>query len=164
LAPIFPTTSGVFGAALEEPVLIESADELVLIVRKAAGISFDPSLPEFHLYGTDIILEAEKQGMRSYGVDLPVIHNAKPQLRIDDTYVRSYKYMVHKWRMRLPVRTTCGTLTLNPIALPLRRLRVRYKARFRRSTYAISRLPDPHLKALELGFDRLLASRLDSEA
>src|ERR1700722_7803699 len=49
LAPVFPETSGLFGKALAAPVPIVSADELVLIVRKDSAVSFDPSLPEFHL-------------------------------------------------------------------------------------------------------------------
>ena len=108
--PLFTETKGILGKPLVSPVPIVSADELGLIVRRGAGVSFDPLLPEFHLYGNDIILEAERQGKRSYGFDLPLIHNAKAQLRFGSDYVRAYKYMVRKWRARLPVPTTCGTL------------------------------------------------------
>ena len=158
LEPLFAETLGIFGKALASPVPIVSADELVLIVRRGAGVSFDPLLPEFHLYGTDIVLEAERQGRRSYGLDMPLIHNAKAQLRFGSDYVRAYKYMVRKWRARLPVPTTCGTLTANPLALPLRRLRIRYRAICRPSSYNTQRLSDPQAKAIEIGMEKLLAA------
>jgi hypothetical protein len=157
LLPLFTETMGVFGKALVSPVPIVSADELALIVRRAARVSFDRQLPEFHLYGTDIVLEAERQGKRSYGLDLPLIHNAKAQIQIGSDYVRAYKYMVRKWRARLPVPTTCGTLTANPLALPFRRLRTRYMAICRPSTYNAQRLVDPHAKSKEIGLEKLLA-------
>jgi hypothetical protein len=157
LEPLLSESFGIFGKALAAPVPIVSADELVLVVRRKAGISFDSSLPEFHLYGTDVILEAERQGKRAYGLDMPLIHNAKAQLRLGSDYARAYRYMVRKWRNRLPVPTTCGTLTAIPLTLWFRRVRIRYKARFRPSTYSTRRLVDPHAKAIELGLEKLLA-------
>ena len=160
LAPLFPESGGLYGRELKMPVPAVSFDEMVIVIRREAGVSFDPLLPEFHLYGTDIALEAERQGKTCYGLDMPLIHNAKAQLRFGRDYVRSYNYMVRKWRDRLPVPTTCGPLTRNPFILPLRRLRVRYKAIFRTSTYSTQRLSDPSAKARELGIDRLLAAPL----
>jgi hypothetical protein len=157
LVPMFPKTSGLFGRALATPVTIVSADELVLIVRKDSAVSFDPSLPEFHLYGTDIILEAERRGMRSYGLDMPLIHNAKAQVQLGADYARAYRYMVRKWRDRLPVPTTCGMLTANPFTLAIRRLRVRYGATFRTSLYSTQRLSDPYTKSKQLGLEQMLA-------
>ena len=156
LEPFFVETRGIFGKPLVSPVPIVSADELGLIVRREASVSFDPLLPEFHLYGTDIVLEAERQGKRSYGLDLPLIHNAKAQLQFRRDYVRAYKYMVRKWHARLPVPTTCGMLTANPLVLPFNRLRTRYKAICRPSTYNTQRLADPHAKALEIGIEKML--------
>jgi hypothetical protein len=160
LEPVFPKTSGVFGSSLTTPVRIVSADELVLIVRRASGVSFDPLLPEFHLYGTDIILEAEKQGKGAYGLDMPLIHNAKAQLRLGPDYVRAYRFMVRKWRARLPVPTTCVPLMQNLPLLHLHRLKARYRAICRPSTYSTQRLSDPGVKARELGFPQLLAAPL----
>jgi hypothetical protein len=151
-----PITHGIFGKALTVPVPIVSTDELAFVVRRGAGINFDPLLPNFHLYGTDIILTAERNGKRSYGLDMPLIHNAKAQLVVGSDYVKSYKYMVRKWRNRLPVPTTCGTITSNPIRPLIRRLRVRYKALIRPSTYSTRRVLDPSAKAIELGLDQLL--------
>ena len=160
LVPLFPATSGLFGKPLNMPVLIESFDELAFVVRREAGVSFDPLLPEFHLYATDLALEAERKGKTCYGLDMPLIHNAKAQLSLGPDYVRSYRYMVRKWRDRLPVATTCGPLTRNPFSLPFRRLRTRYKALCRPSTYSTERLSNPAAKAKELGLDRELAAPL----
>jgi hypothetical protein len=156
LAPFFAETSGVYGEPLPTPVPIVSADELALVVRRESGISFDPLLPAFHLYGTDIILNAEQQGRLSYGLDMPLIHNAKAQLQVGEDYIESYRYMIKKWRDRLPVPTTCGPLTSRPFAISLRRLRIRYKAIFRQTTYATDRISDPSAKARDLGLDQLL--------
>jgi hypothetical protein len=151
-----PWTGGIFGKALVNPVPIVSADEMAFVVRRGAGITFDPMLPEFHLYATDIILTAERAGKRSYGLDIPLIHNAKAQLRVGNDYRRSYRYMIQKWRHRLPVPTVCGPLTSRPFAISLRNMRMRYKATFRQSTFSTDRISDPAAKARELGLDRLL--------
>jgi hypothetical protein len=142
------------------PVPIVSTDEMAFIIRRRAGTLFDPLLPEFHLYGTDVILTAERQGKRSYGLDMPLIHNAKAQLHLGRDYRRSYNYMVRKWRDRLPVPTTCGMLTPNPLTPMLRRLRIRYKAICRSTTYSNLRIPDPSAKAVELGLDDILANTI----
>ncbi len=151
-----PCTRGIFGKALVGPVPIVSTDEMAFVLRRDAGITFDPQLPEFHLYATDLILTAERSGKRSYGVDMPLIHNAKAQLQVGEDYRKSYRYMIKKWRDRLPVPTTCGPLTSRPFAISLRRLRIRYKAIFRQTTYSTDRISDPSAKARDLGLDQLL--------
>lgn len=155
-ASLDPLTQGVYGKALTMPVPIVSTDEMAFVVRRSSGISFDTELPNFHLYATDIILTAERQGLRSYGLDMPLIHNAKAQLLIGRDYVELYKYMARKWRDRLPVPTTCGTVVANPFTLPFRRARICYKAIFRRSTFSTTRSEDPGAKAIELGLDQML--------
>jgi hypothetical protein len=158
LAPLFPETLGIYGKALVRPVPIVSLDESAFVVRRGAGVKFDPRLPEFHFYGNDLVLNAERQGKLSYGLDMPILHNAKPQLRITPDFVRSYKYMVRKWRDRLPLKTPYCLLTSNPLQLPMRRLRIRYKAICRPSTYSTQRITDPHAKARELDLTRRLTA------
>lgn len=139
------------GSSFDRPRVVASLDEVVLIVRRASGVSFDPALPSFHLYGTDIVLEAQKAGKKSYAVDLPVIHNSKANVRLDQTYVAAYRFMVRKWKALLPWPTVIIQLTDNPIPLLLRRIRLRYKALFRASTLH-PMLEFPEIKAKELGF------------
>lgn len=141
------------GTTFDRPRVVASLDEVVLILRRASGISFDPALPSFHLYGTDIVLEAQKAGMRSYVLDLPVIHNSKANVRLDRTYVAAYKFMIRKWKALLPWPTVIIQLTGNPMPLLLRRIRLRYKALFRASTLH-PMLEFPERKANELGFSK----------
>ena len=139
------------GGPFGPPRNVASLDEVVLIVRRASEVSFDPALPSFHLYGTDIVLEAQKAGMKSYVVDLPVIHNSKANVRLDHTYVAAYRFMVRKWKALLPWPTVIIQLTDNPIPLLIRRIRLRYKAILRASTLH-PMLEFPEVKAKELGF------------
>ena len=138
---------GPFGAPRE----VVSLDEVVLIVRCASKVSFDPRLPSFHLYGTDIVLEGRKAGLKSYAIDLPVIHNSRPVVRLDRNYVDAYRFMLRKWKALLPWPTVIVQLTHNPFPLLLRRVRLRYKAYFRSSTLH-PMLENPEQKAKELGF------------
>jgi hypothetical protein len=139
------------GGPFNFPQEVVSLDEVVLIVRRASGISFDPALPSFHLYGTDIVLEALKARMKSYVVDLPVIHNSKANIRLDHSYVDAYRFMVSKWHTLLPWPTVIIQLTRNPLPLLFRRVRLRYKALLRASTLHPI-LEHPEIKAKELGF------------
>lgn len=143
----------VIGESVNTPTPIIAMDELAFVVRRAAGVSFDQNLPtDIHLYGTDLVLEAARLGKTSYGLDLPLIHNAKPVLRFSSSYISAYKYMVRKWRNELPVPTTTVPLVRSPWPLQLGRLRIRYKAIFRSSTFSTKRLTNPDAKAVELGF------------
>jgi hypothetical protein len=143
----------VCGDPFGSPQEIASLDEVVLIVRRASGVSFDAALPSFHLYGTDIVLEARKAGLKSYVIDLPVIHNSKPVLRLDRTYVEAYRFMVAKWDAVLPWPTVIVKLSRNPLPLLRRRAKCRYIAILRASTLHTV-LAHPEAKAEELGFTR----------
>ncbi|MCK1597302.1 hypothetical protein [Bradyrhizobium sp. 164] len=141
----------VCGGPFDPPRNVASLDEAVLIVRRASGALFDPALPSFHLYGTDIVLEAQKAGKKSYVINLPVIHNSKATVCLDRTYVAAYRFMVRKWKAVLPWPTVIVRLTRNPFPLLLRRMRLRYK-RILRSSTLHPRFEHPELKARELGF------------
>ena len=141
----------VCGGSLVGPVRAAGLDEIVLIVRRAANVGFDPALPGFHLYGTDVALSAEAGGKTAYVIDLPAIHNTRPICRLGSDYGACYRFMVRKWHHWLPWPTVILPLTRNPAPLALRRLRVRYKGVFRASTQ-FNQLPNPASKALELGF------------
>ncbi|WP_152343682.1 glycosyltransferase family 2 protein [Afipia birgiae] len=141
----------VCGGRFDPPRDAATLDEVVLIVRRASGIKFDPALPSFHLYGTDIVLEARKAGMNSYVIDLPIIHNSKADVRLDHTYLAAYRYMIRKWKAVLPWPTVIVELTNNPLPLLLRRMRMKYKSVLRQSTLHPP-VKCPEMKANELGF------------
>ncbi|MGB6326264.1 MAG: hypothetical protein WBG11_10975 [Methylocella sp.] len=140
------------GRPFSNPVAVASLDELLLIIRRGANVSFDPELPRFHLYGTDIVLTAYAQGKSAYIVDVPAIHNCKGGRLIGPDYVEAYEFMVNKWRRQLPWPTLIHPLMNNRLRLAFRRLRVRYKVIFRAST-TFDPVPDPAAKARELGFE-----------
>ncbi|MEM9347212.1 MAG: glycosyltransferase family A protein [Planctomycetota bacterium] len=78
------------------PESVVSLDEHVLILRKDSGLRFDPELPGFHCYGTDLCLEARSQGFASIAIDAPVIHLSPG--KIDDSYVVTAEWLLNKWR------------------------------------------------------------------
>ncbi|MGA2226605.1 MAG: glycosyltransferase [Syntrophobacteraceae bacterium] len=101
----------VVGQPLEFPVAVRSLDEMVLIVRRSAGLRFDDQLPGFHLYGTDICLEASRRGYRSYAVPCFCIHNSVGIHILPSSYWICYLYMRRKWWADLPVVTPCLPIT-----------------------------------------------------
>ena len=92
------------------PQLVVSLDELAVVVRRSSGVHFDAHLPNFHLYGTDIVLTARSIGRTAYAAHLPVIHNSRPNV-LGRGYMSSYLYMQRKWWSRLPVPTAVIPLT-----------------------------------------------------
>ena len=66
----------ILGHPYSHPIETDSLDELVLIVRRSAGLRFDERLPGFHLYGTDICLQARSKGLKNYIIPAFCIHNS----------------------------------------------------------------------------------------
>ena len=124
------------GKRRKAPLEAVCLDELLIILRRDSGLRFDPDLPGFHLYGTDIVLAARAAGLRSYVADIPVIHNSRPVRQLGPDYVRAYRYMQRKWRAILPVSTPIVPITRNPWPLLRTRLRMAlsWKKRAGRST------------------------------
>jgi hypothetical protein len=147
---------GLVGGHLERPAIrAVSLDEVVLIVRRDAGIAFDAGLPSFHLYGTDLALAAKNRGLGAFIIDAPVIHNTRPIARLGRDYVAAYRYMVRKWRRYLPSPTVILPLAASPWPLRWRRSRVWWKG-FARA-HALGRpIADPAARAEALGFARAL--------
>lgn len=52
---------------------VQSLDEHLLVLRKGSP-SFDPNLPGFDLYGTDIVCSARKAGMKAYLLNTALRH------------------------------------------------------------------------------------------
>lgn len=100
------------GRALGAPVPAVSVDEVLIVLDRHAGLRFDPVLPSFHLYGTDIALAARAAGRGVYVVDLPVVHNSRPVVSLGGGYTRAYRYMMRKWYRGWAIPTTVATLGL----------------------------------------------------
>jgi len=133
-----------------EPITCVSLDEVVLIVRSGFDVNFDPKMPGFHLYGTDICQQALQAGLGVYAIDAPIIHNSRPVAFLDQGYWEAYRYLQRKWKHRLPIPTCVvpvGRTTWPVHRFNFRQLR-RGKVRRREKC-----MVDPVSKASELGFD-----------
>lgn len=99
------------------PTPIGSLDELLLILRTDADFRFDPQLPHFHLYGTDLVQSCLAMGRSAWAVELPVVHNSQLVDSLGGGYTRAYRYVRRKWRDRLPIPTTICRVTYDPTEL-----------------------------------------------
>ncbi len=93
------------------PVEVRTVDELLLVVRKSSGVRFDESLPGYHLYGTDISLEAQRRGLKCYAISAFCIHNTNGYAMLPWCFWKAYLHMRRKWKAELPVTTPCIEIT-----------------------------------------------------
>jgi hypothetical protein len=114
---VYSSGRRVFGGPFERPVRVQTLDEIVLVLRKSAGLRFDEALPHFHLYGADICLRAAERGMDSYAISAFCIHNTHQILVLPKEFYTCARYIRRVWRQHLPVHTTC--LRLTEFNLPL---------------------------------------------
>jgi Glycosyltransferase like family len=108
---LYCAANGKLGGAFEGVREVRSLDEVVLIMRKSSKLRFDEQLPGFHMYGTDICLEARRQGMRSYAIPAFCIHNTSGYRMLPWQFWRCYFFMRRKWSAELPVTTSCTKIT-----------------------------------------------------
>lgn len=139
------------GGRFAAPIEATCIDEFVIVLNRDSMLRFDPLLPGFHLYGTDIVLCARAAGLKCYVADIPAIHNSKPVQGYSGGYSDAWRYMQRKWRAMLPVPTL--TVPLTRTALPLLRARFRlWRSRQQRLQRAADPKTDP----------RALVNQLDS--
>ena len=112
------------GQPVREPEAVRSLDELLLAIRLDAGVLPDPALG-WHLYGTDVCLQAQALGWPAVVLDAPCEHRAsllrEPDGRdprhvahmqpVVQAFNASVRYFTARWRQALPVTTTVATLT-----------------------------------------------------
>lgn len=90
---------------------VRSLDEVMLVVRKSSGLRFDEKMGGFHMYGTDICLEAEHRGMKSYAFSAFGIHNSNGYGMLPWAFWRNFFQVRRKWRAMLPVLAPCAEIT-----------------------------------------------------
>lgn len=141
----------VIGARPAAPIPAICLDELLLIVRRAAGLRFDEKLPSFHMYGVDIIHIAKARGLSCYVIDAPVIHHSRPVITLSGGYHEAYRYMQSKWRASLPMRNLICTVYPTSLLLIWRNIQLR--RRHRGKTVRPEPAGDPVVIAREVGFE-----------
>ena len=101
----------VLGNHFEGGLDVESLDELLLIMRKSSGLRFDEKLEGFHMYGTDICLEAKHRGIKCYAIAAFCVHNTSQYWMLPLGFWRAYLTIRRKWKSHLPIKTACTKIT-----------------------------------------------------
>jgi hypothetical protein len=109
---LYCAANGRLGSVFEGFHEARSLDEVLLIIRKSSNLRFDERLPGYHMYGTDICLEARRRGMKSYVIPAFCIHNTNGYRMLPLQFWRSYLFIRKKWRSELPIATSCTEITL----------------------------------------------------
>lgn len=123
---IYSSGRGVIGKPFARPAEVQTLDEIVLILRKSSGLRFDDGLPHFHLYGTDICMQAAQRGMKSYAISAFCVHNTQQTLVLPPEFYASCRHVRRVWKDMLPIQTTCVRLTRSNLPLMARRARELY--------------------------------------
>lgn len=138
---LFSVGLGVLGEPFDDPVAIDTLDEYLLILRKSSGLRFDPALPGFHFYGTDICLSARQQGKRCYAIPVFCVHNTSYGFLSDD-FFNYYWDIKKKWKRYLPIQTPCIRISRWDKDLIIRKLKRGYFS-LRGTRRPSPRLEDP---------------------
>lgn len=140
---VYSSGRDVIGEPFEQPVPIQTLDEIVLILRKSSGLRFDDTLPHFHFYGTDICLRAASRGMKSYAISTFCIHNTHQYLVLPKEFYECCSHIKRVWRNFLPIQTTCVRITRFNGDVYSRRIREFYLRHVRGIELGGRRVNDP---------------------
>ncbi len=116
------------------PLKVSSLDENFLLIKNNACLSFANNLTGFHLYATDLCLNAELNGFNSYVIRFNLTHKSRGNSSADfhkirKELIKKYNYFFRsRW-----IQTTCtvfylsgsffGRLYANPITLFIVRMK-----------------------------------------
>ena len=101
----------VVGGHFSQPEPVQTLDEVLLVVRRSSGLRFDESLPGFHLYGSDICVQAQQHGMGCYAFPSFCVHNTNGIRLLPWAYWKAWRYLRSKWWNQLPISTPCMEIT-----------------------------------------------------
>lgn len=94
---------------VELPAMVNSLDELLLVMPKNSPAKFDPALG-FHLYGSDICLAAEACGRVAVVLEALCFHNSRTA-GLNQAFLKSAAVFLSKWKDSLPLATPCVMFT-----------------------------------------------------
>jgi hypothetical protein len=90
------------------PAEVDGLDEVVLVVPSATPLRVDPAVG-WHLYGTDLALQAHQRGLKVMVLDAPCHHNTSTT-RVPLGYRESERALAQKWSDLLPVHTNLSSI------------------------------------------------------
>ena len=89
------------------PAKVESLDENFIILKRSANIGFSRDLSGFHLYGTDIVIQAMMRGYTSYAIDFHLHHHGEGKM--DKTFYECQAALETKYNRLFQTRYLQGT-------------------------------------------------------
>lgn len=88
---------------------VDTIDELLIVVKRDSGLTFDENIPSCHLYGADICLKSKELGKKCYvSRSLYCHHNSPRGYTLPAEFAHAYDYIKEKWKQYIPFRTTCA--------------------------------------------------------
>lgn len=90
------------------PADVDGLDELLMVVPRSTSLRADGALG-WHLYGTDLSLQAQERGLRVVVVDAPCHHNSLTG-RVPSKYRDSERVLARKWETLLPIHTNLSSI------------------------------------------------------
>jgi hypothetical protein len=122
LGRVYTNGLGFHGRELAVPHKVETLDEIILVLRRSSGLKFDPELPHFHWYGTDICFAARESGRESYVFQGLCVHNTQQLIHLPDEFFLGHRYIKKKWARYLPITAACVTITRLDLDVKKRRI------------------------------------------
>lgn len=158
IGPVWSSSIGlIVGRVPITPAPVQSYDEMVIVLRRASNLRFDPTLPGWHMYGTDIVTQARNSGLGAYAGALPCIHNDRYHDHLRDDFVECYQAMRKKWRVQLPLRTPIIKISRSGLHLYKNRWQDYRSERFR-ANMSVGIAHSPEVLAARCGWSDLTAS------
>lgn len=105
------------GQPFSVPQTVRTLDEMLLVIRRSSGLRFSESLPGFHMYGTDICLEAERRGLKNCVIPAFALHNSKGIRHLPWAFWRACLHVQRTHYDLLPVTSPCVTIPRSRVAL-----------------------------------------------
>ncbi len=90
------------------PADVDGLDELLMVVPRGTTLRADPALG-WHLYGTDLALQAHRADQRVVVLDALCHHNSLTG-RVPVGYRASERVLAQKWRATLPIHTNLSSI------------------------------------------------------
>jgi hypothetical protein len=90
------------------PCDVDGLDELLMVVPRDTPLRVDAELG-WHLYGTDLALQAQDRNLRVVVVDALCHHNSLTG-RVPWKYRESERVLARKWKERLPIHTNLSSI------------------------------------------------------